>query len=98
MSNGAHSIDDLTGIYMSQSVGAFTVLANAAKEPNNHEQRVDKGPHDGNTPCSDSYSCCTDDCCDKKCGALCVLVLVGGCICCCYVTHGFGGVWTYWPF
>ncbi len=99
MSHGPNTIDDLTEMYLSQSVGALTTFANAAKKPNDHEQRVDDGPHEGITTCADQYPCCTEDgCCDAKCGACCIVLLIGGCACCCYVTHGFGGAWTYWPF
>ncbi|MDY0294052.1 MAG: hypothetical protein RBQ77_05765 [Candidatus Methanomethylophilaceae archaeon] len=97
MSHGADRIDRLTDLYMSQSAGAFTVFASAAKKPNDHEQRVDDGPHGGITPCSDQYPCCTDSMCKPGCNAVLILLIAGGCVCCCYVTHGFGGVWPYWP-
>lgn len=98
MSNNSSSIEELTSLYMSQSPTAFTSIAMHAKAPNDHNDRVDTAEHGGDKPCD--YSCCSEK---GYCNSMgWHLAIVGGavvcCACCCYCTHGFNGVWTYWPF
>ncbi|MDR3206186.1 MAG: hypothetical protein LBT41_03725 [Candidatus Methanoplasma sp.] len=66
--------------------------------PQDYSKRVDEEPHSGDDPCN--YSCCNDKgCCSSGgwylCLCGCIVVLVAFC---CYITNGFNGVWTYWPF
>ena len=98
MSNNPQSIEELTAIYMSQSPSAFISVAMHAKAPNDYNSRIDEEEHGGNSKCD--YCCCSETgCCE---GAKWKGILVGGaaitCICCCYCTHGFNGLWTYCPF
>ena len=98
MSYDAESVDKLTALYESQSPAAFIALSMEGLPPSEHDERYDKGSHDGASKCD--YGCCNDSGC---CATAKWYVCLGGCIvvccaCCCYATNGFNGVWTYWPF
>ncbi|MCL1811201.1 MAG: hypothetical protein FWG41_03155 [Methanomassiliicoccaceae archaeon] len=98
MSPDARTVESLTALYMSQSPAAFTSIAMHTKEPNDHSKRVDEAEHGGISECD--YPCCNDrGCCSSGWwyAGLGVCV-VGCCAFCCYITEGFNGVWTYWPF
>lgn len=99
MSQDSHTIEDLTRLYISQSPAAFTSIAMSAhQEPRDYSKRVDEEVHGGDSKCD--YSCCNERGCCASPG--CYAVLVGGivcvCICCCYVSDGFFGYWTFWPY
>ncbi|MCL2509955.1 MAG: hypothetical protein FWF07_02610 [Methanomassiliicoccaceae archaeon] len=98
MSPDANTIESLTELYMSQSPAAFTAIAMHTKEPNDYSKRVDDAEHGGAPGCS--YSCCTErGCCTSAWWYVGIVVGVVCCvICLCYISNGFGGVWTYWPF
>ena len=98
MSCDAAAIDKLTALYEIQSPSAFTAFAMHGLPESEHAERYDKGDHDGGGKCD--YCCCDEKgCCTSSGWYAC---LAGGviccCACCCYITHGFNGVWTYWPF
>ncbi len=98
MSYESASVDKLTALYESQSPSAFIAFAMEGLPETDHNERFDKGDHEGSTKCD--YCCCNDrGCCSSPGWYLC---LVGGVVvlvaCCCYCTNGFNGVWTYWPF
>lgn len=98
MSNTPRTLEEMTALYMSQSPAAFTSFAMHAKAPNDHNSRIDEEEHGGDSKCD--YCCCDDKgcCVDAKWYS----VLCGGgiitLVCCCYCTHGFNGLWPYWPF
>lgn len=102
MACDSKSVDELTALYESQSPSAFIAFAmEGLPEDHPHDERFDKNAdedHYGDSKCD--YCCCDDrGCCSTPGWYAC---LIGGivvlCICCCYVTDGFNGVWTYWPF
>ena len=96
--NGQKSIEELTAAYMGQSPEAFLSIAMHAKAPNDHNQRVDEQEHGDDTPCD--YCCCNENgyCNSMGWHVACIGGLALCVLCCCYCTHGFNGVWTYWPF
>jgi hypothetical protein len=95
-----HSVDDLLASYMSQSPVAFTAFAiKTGKEvPPDYNHDHDVADHYGDDKCE--YSCCSEKgyCATPAQHAACIGCIVLCCVCCCYVTDGFNGLWTYWPF
>ncbi len=94
----ATAIEKLTALYENQSPSAFISFAMEGFPESDHAERYDKGEHSGGGKCD--YCCCDEKgCCSSPGWYVC---LIGGavccCACCCYITHGFNGVWTYWPF
>ncbi len=97
----AFDVDKLTALYESQSPAAFIAFSmEGLPQDYDHAERFDNidAERGDDTPCS--YCCCNDKgCCSTPgwyaCLGGCIVVL---CACCCYVTNGFNGVWTYWPF
>ncbi len=98
-------VEDLIASYMSQSPLAFTSFAIETGEehvkdynaPKNADNDSIHGAVNGDPPC---YPCCGNyGCCRTHAQHA---ALIGGvvicCVCCCYCTHGFNGVYTYWPF
>ncbi|MCK9323060.1 MAG: hypothetical protein M0P07_03785, partial [Candidatus Methanomethylophilaceae archaeon] len=74
----------------------FTSIAMEAHKPNDHSSRIDEEEHGGDSKCD--YSCCTESgYCKPSCNLVLAGLIVACCCCCCYVTHGFNGVWPYWP-
>lgn len=98
MSYESESVDKLTALYESQSPSAFIALAMEGLPETDHNERYDKGDHEGASKCN--YCCCDDrGCCSTPGWYGCLVGGVVVCvICCCYATNGFNGVWTYWPF
>ena len=98
MSVNSPSIEELSSLYMSQSPVSLTSVAMHAKPTTDYNQRQDTAEHGGNEACD--YCCCDEKGCCSSAGWY--AALIGGavvtCACCCYCTHGFNGVWTYWPF
>lgn len=96
----SQSIDDLINSYKSQSPAAFTAFAIETGEeiPNDHNQRKDTAEHGGDAKCD--YSCCSERgyCATPAQHAACFGCCFGCLACCCYVTNGFNGLWTFWPF
>ena len=90
----ARSIEELTAMYTKQSVNEFLSTATAAPAKNDGSgespEYVTKGC---NWPCCNEEGECKPVC--WICLAVCA---VGAVICCCYLTNGFDGRWTYWPF
>ncbi|MDR0791602.1 MAG: hypothetical protein LBE47_03575 [Methanomassiliicoccaceae archaeon] len=90
------SIEELAAIYAKQSAGEFLSTAMSAPlppvkdEPAGKRNFVNKGC---DWPCCNEQGECKPVC--FLCLAVCV---VGTCACCCYLTNGFGGWWTYWPY
>lgn len=93
----SRDVKSLTERYMNQSPAAFTAMAMSAGG-DERPQDPDNNLYGGASKCD--YPCCNDrGCCSS---GLWYAGLIGGivlcCACCCYVTDGFNGVWTYWPF
>ena len=98
--------EDLIASYMSQSPLAFTAMAIATgeeehKDRNTPKNADDEGIHgavNGDPACD--YPCCTNSgfCATPAQHIACWGGVVVLCLCCCYCTHGFGGLYTYWPF
>ena len=87
------STEELASIYAKQSVGEFlsTAMSLPIKdEPVGERDFINNG-------CS--WPCCNEQGECKPCCFICLGVCVlGVCACCCYLTNGFDGLWTYWPF
>lgn len=83
---------------MAQSPVAFTAIAMHADAGDDHTDDAAKNLHGGASKCE--YPCCNErGCCSSGMWyAGLVGCIVVCCACCCYVTDGFNGVWTYWPF
>ncbi|MBR2255409.1 MAG: hypothetical protein IJ856_06345 [Candidatus Methanomethylophilaceae archaeon] len=98
MSHDAQSVEELTALYKMQSPSAFIAFAMEGLPDHDHNERYDKGDHEGASKCN--YPCCNDKGVCNSWGwhACCIGTVVVLCICCCYATNGFNGVWTYWPF
>ena len=102
----SHSVEDLIASYMSQSPLAFAAMAIATDEdehvvdrnkPKMADDENEHGAVNGDPACD--YCCCTDrgTCVTPAQHIACWGGLVVTCICCCYCTNGFGGLYTYWP-
>lgn len=92
MSN-ARSTEDLMAVYAKQSAGGFfsTAMSIPVKdEPAGERNYINKGC---DWPCCNAEGDCKPGC--YVCLAVCA---VGGFACCCYLTNGFDGLWTYWPY
>lgn len=95
-------IDKLTALYESQSPAAFiSLVMEGLPQDQDHNVRFDKESdkeHGGDSDCG--YCCCTEKgYCNSWGWHGCLIgTVVVCCICCCYVTDGFDGAWTYWPF
>ncbi|MDR0523994.1 MAG: hypothetical protein LBG62_06210 [Candidatus Methanoplasma sp.] len=100
MSKDDRTVENLTALYMSQSPAAFLSVAMSAHgaEPADYSKREDEEIHGGDSKCD--YPCCNDKgCCSSPGWYLCPCGCVAGLLaCCCYITDGFNGAWTYWPF
>ena len=87
------STEELAAIYNKQSAAAFlnTAMSVPVKdEPVGKRNFVNKG-------CD--WPCCNEEGeCKPVCFVCLAVCIVGACICCCYLTNGFDGLWTYWPF
>ena len=92
MSN-ARSTEELAVIYAKQSADPFFTTAMAAPdkvEPVGQRNYINNGC---DWPCCNEQGECKPMC------FVCVLVCVAGAfVCCCYLTNGFGGAWSYWPY
>jgi hypothetical protein len=85
--------EQLAAIYAKQSAGEFfnTAMSVPVKdEPVGKRKFINKGC---DWPCCNEQGDCKPVC--YVCLAVCV---IGLCACCCYITNGFDGRWTYWPF
>lgn len=94
------SVEELLATYASQSPLAFTAMSIVTGEETKKDYNTLKNAEKdgGDTGCD--YSCCSERgyCRTPAQHAACIGSIIICCICCCYVTDGFDGLWTWWPF
>ena len=92
MSN-TRSIEELAAVYSKQSVGEFM---NTAMSIPIEDKPINRGEYINN---GCAWPCCNEQGeCKPMCFVCVAVIIAGGCVCCCYLTNGFNGAWTYWPF
>ena len=75
MKYDAANVENLTALYESQSPSAFIAFSMHSLPEHDHNERYDKGDHEGNSKCD--YCCCNDSgCCSTPGWYACL----GGCI------------------
>ncbi len=96
----SQSPEDLIATYRSQSPQAFMAMAISTGEPEKKDYNAPKNAEANHGDPGCEYSCCSERgyCATPGQHIACALICIALVACCCYVTHGFNGVWTYWPF
>ena len=85
MSYESESVDKLTALYESQSPSAFIAFAMEGLPETDHNERYDKGDHEGASKCN--YCCCDDrGCCSTPGWYGCLVGGVVVCVICCFVS------------
>ena len=96
----SQSFEDLIASYRSQSPAVFMTLAIETGEPEEKDYNAPKNAEQSHGDAGCDYCCCSERgyCKTPAQHLACAALCVGCVVCCCYVTNGFWGVWTYWPF
>lgn len=96
----SQSVEDLIASYTSQSPLAFTVMAIQTGEEEKKDYNASKNAEQNHGDAKCEYPCCSERgyCATPAQHAACIGLIVVCCMCCCYVTDGFNGIWTWWPF